>query len=333
MTERLRRLLVGLPEIDRDAEAAVLARASEVLRPAGALRRLDAVAAHIAGWRATTQPAIERPAVLVFAADHGVAAAGVSNYPPEVTGAMLAAVRAGKATVNAFARVAGATLDVFDVGVGDPTGDIRSESALSTARLDRITAIAVDAVDAVASAGADLIVLGELGIGNTTISAALPAALLGGDVDRWIGRGTGVDDEGLARKRAAIETALERIAGVSDPIEVMREIGGAEHAAMAAACLRARHHRIPVVLDGYVATSALLPLHRALPGALDHCLLGHLSSERGHRHLVEHLGLQPLLDLQMRLGEGSGAVAAVPLVRMACAGVVEVPTFDEWFGS
>jgi nicotinate-nucleotide--dimethylbenzimidazole phosphoribosyltransferase len=332
VSELIRLLLDGLPSFDTEAADAVRGRSEQVLRPAGALRRLDEIAVHVAGWRATTAPAVERPGVLVFAGDHGVTAAGVSNYPADVTAAMLAAVRAGRATVNAFARAAGASIDVVDVGVGRPTGDIRFEAALSPQRFDEIVGIAIDAVDAAAAGGSDLLVLGELGIGNTTISAALPAALIGGDVARWVGRGTGVDDDGLARKQAAVAAAVARIDDTSDPIEVMRQVGGAEHAAMAAACLRARHHRIPVVLDGYVATSAVLPVHVARTDALHHCIVGHLSAEPGHRHLLDHLGMAPLLDLEMRLGEGTGALAAVPLIRMACAGVVEVPTFAEWFG-
>jgi nicotinate-nucleotide--dimethylbenzimidazole phosphoribosyltransferase len=333
MTDALHRLLDDLPEPDASAVDAVRDRASRVLRPPGALDRLDEVAVHVAGWHADPSPSVDRPGVLVFAADHGVAAAGVSAYPAEVTAAMLAAVRAGRATINALARAAGASLAVHDVGVGRPTGDIRFEPALSPERLAAIVATAVEAVDEVAAAGCDLLVLGELGIGNTTAAAAIPAALLGGPTERWVGRGTGVDDDGLARKRAAVATATARVAGTDDAIEVLREVGGAELAAIAAACARARHHRIPVVVDGFVATAAILPLEVARPGALAHCLLGHRSAEPGHRHLLDHLGREPLLDLGMRLGEGSGALAAVPLVRMACAAVVEVPTFEEWFGS
>lgn len=331
MSDLIRTLLHELPSFDAGSADAVRERSGQVLRPVGALQRLDEIAVHVAGWRASTAPAVERPGVLVFAGDHGVTAAGVSNYPADVTAAMLAAVRAGRATINAFARAAGATLDVFDVGVGRPTGDIRTEPALTPQRFDDIVAIAIDAVDEAASAGTDLLVLGELGIGNTTISAVLPAALIGGDVEQWVGRGTGVDDDGLARKRTAVAQAVARIAGTHDPIEVMRQVGGAEHTAIAAACMRARHHRIPVVLDGYVATSAVLPMHVAVGGALEHCLVGHVSAETGHRRLLDHLGMSALLDLQMRLGEGTGALAAVPLIRMACVGVVEVPTFAEWF--
>ena len=199
MSDTVRALLTDLTTADAAAAAAVRSRSEQVLRPAGALQRLDDLAEHVAGWHATPAPSIDAPAVLVFAGDHGVVAAGVSRYPSEVTGAMFAAVRAGKATINAFARSTGATLDVFDVGVGEPTGDIRIEPAMTLSRLDAIAQIAIDAVDAATAAGADLLVLGELGIGNTTISAALPAALLGGGAERWVGRGAGIDDDGLAR--------------------------------------------------------------------------------------------------------------------------------------
>ncbi len=332
MTERLRALLEELPVFDTDAADAVRARAAQVLRPSGALARLDELAVHVAGWQATTTPHVDSPSVIVFAADHGVAAAGVSAYPGEVTAAMLAAVDAGRATINAFARAVGATVSVHDVGVGRPTGDIRVESALTTARFDEIVDLAIGAVDDAVTAGSDLLVLGELGIGNTTAAAAIAAATLGGDPARWVGRGTGIDDDGLVRKRQAVADAAARVAGCDDPIEIMREVGGAELVAMAAACVHARRRRVPVVIDGYIATAAILPLHVAMPGVLDHCIAGHRSSEPGHDILLEHLCMTPLLDLGLRLGEGSGALAAVPLVRMACAGVVEVATFTEWFG-
>lgn len=324
--------LLSLPSLDDVARTAVVERAAEVLRPSGALRRLDEIAARIAAVQGTTSPAVRNPAVVVFAADHGVTAGGVSAYPADVTAAMLAAVRSGKATINAMAATIGATVDVYDVGVGAPTGDIRVEPAMSPDRFAAVIGMAIAAVDAVAERGTDLLVLGELGIGNTTIAAALAAALLGGDTALWVGRGTGVDDDGLGRKRAAVDAARSRIGHVFDPIEIMREIGGAELTGMAAACLRARQLRIPVVLDGYLAAAAVLPLHRVDPGALDHCIAGHVSAEPGHQRLLDEFGLEPLLDLDLRLGEGSGALAAVPLVVMACAAVVDVPTFTEWFG-
>jgi nicotinate-nucleotide--dimethylbenzimidazole phosphoribosyltransferase len=325
----LRESLSNLPAADVAAGDAVRARAADILRPTGALARLDTLAAWVAEWQSSSNPAVHRPAALIFAADHGVAAAGVSAYPIEVTGAMLAAYRAGKSTVSAFAAVAGATVDAIDVGVGRPTRDIRVEAALPVERFDECVAAGRAAVE---SLDADLLVLGEMGIGNTTAAAAVTAALLGGEPGDWVGRGTGVDDDGFARKRDAVTTAVERIAHVTDPLEVLREVGGAELVAIAAAIVAARRRHLPVMLDGYVVTAAALPLAVASPGALAHCQVGHCSAEPGHRRLVEHLGMSPLLDLGMRLGEGSGAMAAVPLVAMACAGITDVPTFGEWFG-
>jgi nicotinate-nucleotide--dimethylbenzimidazole phosphoribosyltransferase len=318
-----------LPAPDSSSRDAVAARAAQVLRPAGALAWLDDVAIWTAGWQRSANPAVERPTALVFAADHGVAAAGVSNYPSEVTASMLQATRNGQATVNAFARSVGATVTAVDVGVGTPTNDIRYEAALSPERFDAITKLAFDAVDAL---NTDLLVLGELGIGNTTAAAAVAAAFAGGEATAWVGRGTGIDDDGLARKRQAVQDSVRRIASVIDPLEILREVGGSELVGMAAAAIAARHRSIPVVLDGYICTASMLPLHKVNTHSLDHCIVGHCSAEPGHRLLLDVLNKRPLLDLDMRLGEGSGAMAAVPLVRMACAGVTEVSTFDEFFG-
>ena len=172
-----------------------------------------------------------------------------------------------------------------------------------------------------------------MGIGNTTASAAVAAALAGGETAAWVGRGTGIDDATLSVKRAAVQQAVRRIAGVTDPLEVLREVGGSELVAIAAAVVAARHRSLPVVLDGYVVTASVLPLVLLAPRILDHCTVGHCSAEPGHRRLLERLGKRPLLDLDMRLGEGSGAMAAVPLIAMACAGITEVPTITEWFGT
>ena len=325
----LRNAIATLPPRDDVSHDAVTARAAEILRPVGALARFDEVAAWVASWQRSAAPAVRRPAALIFAADHGVTAAGVSKYPADVTGAMLAAYRAGKSTITAFAAVAGASVDAIDVGVGRPSGDIRYEPAMSAERFDEAVDAGRAAVDGL---DADLLVLGEMGIGNTTAAAAVAAALGGGEVAAWVGRGTGVDDKGLLRKREAVREAVGRIAGVVDPLEVLREVGGMELVAMAAAIVAARHRQLPVVIDGYVVTAAAMPLVTMNADALGHCLVGHCSAEPGHRRLLERLGKQPLLDLDMRLGEGSGAMAAVPLIAMACAGITEVPTFGEWFG-
>ena len=320
--------LDDLPQPDEDARVAVATRAAAVLRPPGALAWLDDVATWKAGWQRTSQPTVERPAAIVFAGDHGITtAANVSAFPAEVTAEILASAQRGMATINAFAKVAGASVTAIDVGVGRPTGDIRIEAAVSPERFDEICEIAFEAVDAT---DADLLVFGEMGIGNTTPSAAVAAALGGGEAAMWVGRGTGVDDDGLDRKREAVQAAVRRIAGIVDPLEILREVGGSELIAMAAGIIAARQRSIPVILDGYVVTAATFPLHVARPGALDHCIVGHCSAEPGHRILLEKMDKKGLLELDMRLGEGSGAMAAVPLVAMACAGVTQVATFDEW---
>lgn len=325
----LRTTLNELTTVDAVSIAAVNARAADILRPSGALARLDGIAAWVAGWQRTPHPAVTKPAALIFAADHGIAAAGVSAYPADVTAAMLQAYRSGKSTISAFARIAGASVDAIDVGVGRPTNDIRTHAALSIERFDEAVAAGRDAVNALDT---DLLILGEMGIGNTTAAAAIAAALGGGEVVAWVGRGTGVDADGLERKKIAVRAAVTRIAGVTDPLEVLREVGGAELVAMAAAVVAARQRNLPVVVDGYVATAAIYPLECARPGALDHCVMAHCSAEPGHRMLLQKLNKSPLLDLEMRLGEGSGAMAAVPLIAMACAGITDVPTFAEWFG-
>lgn len=321
--------LNDLPSCDVAAQNAVHERAADILRPSGALAWLDEIAAWVAGWQRTSEPRVEQPAALIFAADHGVAAAAkVSAYPTGVTQAMFSAYLEGRSTINAFARLAGASVTAVDVGIGRPTGDIRYEAALSEERFDDVVRAAFTAVDQLEC---DLLVLGEMGIGNTTASAAIAASLAGGETAAWVGRGTGVDDEGLARKRQAVQESVRRIAGITDPLEILREVGGAEIVAITAATIAARHRSIPVVLDGYVVTSAVLPLATIELGAIDHCTVGHCSAEPGHRKLLERLEKPPLLDLDMRLGEGSGAMAAVPLIAMACAGITDVPTFAEWF--
>jgi len=325
----LEALLDDLPEPDAEAHAAVRARAASVLRPAGALARLDEVAVWLAGWQRTSRPAVERPYTIVFAADHGVADAGVSAYPAEVTKAMLAALEGGVATAAAMSRALGAGFLAIDAGVGAPTGDIRASAALSPERAEACVALGREAVAKAAGDGADLLVFGEMGIANTTAAAAVCAAVLGGDATDWTGRGTGIDDEGLARKTEAVEAASARVAGMP-PLEVLREAGGAELVAIAGAVIEARRRSLPVVLDGFVVGASVAPLHVARPGALDHCLAGHRSAEAGHALLLEHLGMDPLLDLGLRLGEGSGALVAVPIVRLAAAAVTDVATFEEW---
>jgi nicotinate-nucleotide--dimethylbenzimidazole phosphoribosyltransferase len=320
-------LLVDLPTPDEGGASAVRQRASQVVRPTGALVRLDELAAWLAGWQRTPRPAVSRPAAVVFVADHGVASEGVSAYPSEVTAAMLRALQEGVATAAVMARQIGARLSVVDVGVGRPSGNLVREAALSK---DRFKACFEAGRRAVAELDADLLVLGEMGIANTTPAAVVCAALFGGLAEEWTGRGTGIDDATYARKVAAVEAARRRIDGVSEPLEVLRQVGGPELAAIAGATMEARLRSLPLVLDGFVVTAAVAPLEVARSGALDHCVAGHCSGEPGHRLLLDKLGKPPLLDLGLRLGEGSGALAAVPLVRLAAACVTDVATFGEW---
>lgn len=319
-------LTARLPLRNEPAFRAVSERAARVLRPAGALQRLDEVAAWLAGWQGTAAPHVERPAVVVFAADHGVAARGVSAYPKEITVEMLRALRAGRATANVMAEQLGARMSVVDVGVGDPTGDITETDALSPVRFSSCWDAGRSSV---AQLDTDLLVLGEMGIGNTTPAAAVAAALFGMRADDWTGRGTGVDDATYARKIETVDRARRRVEGDS-PLEILRRAGGSELAAIAGATYEARLRSIPLVLDGFVVTASVAPLAVALEGALDHCVAGHCSREPGHRLLLEKLALRPLLDLELRLGEGSGGLAAVPLIKLAAACVTDVATFEEW---
>jgi nicotinate-nucleotide--dimethylbenzimidazole phosphoribosyltransferase len=315
------------PSEDTASREAIAERAANVLRPAGALSRLDDVCAWLAAWQRTALPSVERPAVIVFVADHGVTAEGVSAYPRAVTAAMLRALNEGVATAAAMSRTVGAALHVLDVGVANPTGNIAIEPALTENRL-------IDAFEAgratVARVDTDLLIFGEMGIGNTTPAAAVAAALFGGPAYEWTGRGTGIDETTWQRKVDVVEKARARLHPEASPVEILRQVGGAELAAIAGAAVEARRRSIPVLLDGFVVTASVAPLEVLYPGALDNCIAGHRSPEPGHGLLLDKLGKEPLLDLGMRLGEGSGALAALPLVRLAAAAVVDVATFEEW---
>jgi nicotinate-nucleotide--dimethylbenzimidazole phosphoribosyltransferase len=315
-----------LPEPDLEMAAEISARAGRVLRPKGALRRLDDLAAWLAGWQRTKTPTVDRPSIVIFGGDHGVAVEEVSAYPASVTAAMMEALRSGVATASVMARHVGASLEVVDVGVGLPTGNIRTEPALDP---DGFLKALAAGRSAVAGLECDVLVVGEIGIGNTTPAAAISLALFGGRVDDWVGPGTGLDAEGLERKARVVADARDRVTDTS-PLEILRQLGGSELVAMAGAIMEARTRSIPVLLDGFVATAAVMPLEVARPGFLDHCWPAHVSAEPGHRRLVELLGRPPILDLEMRLGEGSGALLALPVLDLAVRSVVEVATFEEW---
>ena len=312
----IRALLAQLPTVDARATATARAREPELLKPEGALGRLEEIAAWLAGWQAQHPPKVGHAAIFVFAGNHGVTKEGVSAYPADVTAQMVQNFATGGAAINQLAREAGAALFVVPLDLDQPTADLTRHPAMREAECvaafnQGLTAPADDL---------DIIALGEMGIGNTTSAAALCAALFGGDPVQWVGPGTGVDAAGLARKARVITTALAEHAGqLDDPLEVLRHLGGRELAAICGAILAGRLRRTPVILDGYVATAAAAVLAKLQPGALDHCIAGHVSAEPGHRRLLAELAMRPLLDLDMRLGEASGAALALTIIRAAAA--------------
>ena len=324
--DAIRATCSSFPEGVKDAEAAALERQSMLTKPPGSLGRLERIAAFLAGWQGRAVPQLENVSVLVFAGSHGVTAQGVSAFPAEVTAQMVANFAAGGAAINQLARQAGATLDVVELDVDRPTGDFTQGPAMS----EDDFAAAVAKGRAAVKPDIDLICVGEMGIGNTTAAAALSAALFGGSGSEWVGRGTGVDDAGLARKAAAVDAALARHGNaLRDPLEAARLVGGRELAAILGAVLEARLRSIPVLLDGFVATAAAAPLARLVDGGLAHALAGHVSAEAQHRRLLGLLGLDPILDLGMRLGEASGACLAVNILRGALACHAGMATFAE----
>ncbi|WP_290689736.1 MULTISPECIES: nicotinate-nucleotide--dimethylbenzimidazole phosphoribosyltransferase [unclassified Haematobacter] len=321
-----RTLLTDLPQPDRAALAAADARNGRLTKPQGALGRLERLAIWYAGWRGAETPAITRPQIVIYAGNHGVATNGISAFPPEVTAQMVANFAAGGAAINQLAREGGAMLDVIPLDLDRPTADFTQAPAMTEADLVNALSAGWESVDP----QADVFIAGEMGIGNTTVAAAIAAALLGGGAEAWIGRGTGLDDAGLARKRAAVEAGLMRHAAVlDDPLEVLRCLGGREVAAMAGAIARARVERIPVILDGFICCAAALVLQRLNEGALDHAVAGHLSEETAHRRLLTALGKEPILSLGLRLGEGSGAALALPMLKAAVACLSGMATFGE----
>lgn len=321
-----RALLAAAPAADAAARAAAEARNGQLTKPPGALGRLEELAVWFAGWQGREKPRCDRPQVLVFAGNHGVVAQGVSAFPAEVTVQMVANFRHGGAAINQLSRAFGAEMAVHALDLDRPTVDFTVGAAMSEAEVVAALAVGWNAVDPTA----DVMVTGEMGIGNTTPAAALAAALYGGDPAGWVGRGTGVDDAGLARKADAVARGLALHAGeLGDPLQVMRCLGGRELAAMAGAIARARVERVPVVLDGFICTASAAVLERAVPGALDHCVAGHVSAEGGHRRLLAALGKEPLLDLGLRLGEGSGAALALGVVKGALACHSGMATFAE----
>jgi nicotinate-nucleotide--dimethylbenzimidazole phosphoribosyltransferase len=322
----LRAACLDLPGGHPAASAAVAQREAVLTKPPKSLGRLEDLVAWLAHWQGHAPPRLDHAEILVFAGNHGVTARGVSAYPAEVTAQMVQNFAAGGAAINQLAKSAGARLRVIPLLLDQPTADFTVAPALTEQEF--LTAVAAG-LDAVSSA-CDLICLGEMGIGNTTAAAAIAAALFGGGGARWAGRGTGVDEEGLARKRAVIDAALARhVATLSDPLAVAAAFGGRELAAILGACLAARRKNIPVLLDGFVTTAAVAPLWKLRGDTLAHAQAAHVSAEAGHRMLLRELDLAPLVDFNMRLGEASGAAVALHILRAALVCHTGMATFAE----
>ena len=322
--DEFRNLIAQMPGPDAAAIAAATDRNSQLTKPQGALGRLEALAIWYAGWRGDPRPMVSAPQVVIFAGNHGICAQGVSAFPAEVTVQMVANFQAGGAAINQLSRSAGARMDVYPLSLDTPTRDFTQEPAMT----EQEVLAALQTGWAAVHPQTDLLVTGEMGIGNTTVAAALAAALFGGTGTDWAGRGTGVDDAGLARKIAAVDAGLARH-DVTDPLAALRCLGGREIAAMAGAMAAARALRIPVILDGFICSAAAGVLLRLDPAALDHVVAGHLSLEGAHGKLLQALGKEPLLSLGLRLGEGSGAALAINIVAAAVSCHSGMATFAE----
>lgn len=317
-------LAATLPQADSAAAEAARARQNSLTKPPGSLGRLEDLACFMAAWRGTARPEITRAQAIVFAGNHGICAQRVNPFPQEVTAQMVLNFQAGGAAINQLCRVNGADLSVIALDLDNPTADFTTGPAMTEAEtLDALNrgAAAVDKT-------ADVLILGEMGIGNSTVAAALAMALFGGSAVDWVGPGTGSDAEGMARKVRAIETGVLRHSGLT-PARVLAALGGREQAAICGAVLAARAARIPVILDGFICTAAASVLYAADPALLDHCLVGHCSAEPGHRKLLTALNKRAVLEFDMRLGEGSGAALALGILRSALACHNGMATFGE----
>ncbi len=325
--DEIRGLMQELPGPDASAAAEARARQAELTKPAGSLGRLEEIAEWLATWQARHPAAVERPYTAVFAANHGIAARGVSAYPSEVTKQMVANFIHGGAAVNQLCALGDADLRVYEMALDEPTADFSEAPAMSEEDCVRAMAYGMMAVED----NIDVLALGEMGIGNTTAAAALCTALFGGKAVDWTGRGTGIDDPTLTRKIELIDLAMERHrpAMSGNPLEVLRCVGGLELAAIAGAVLAARMARTPVLLDGFACTAAAAVLYALDPRALDHCMVAHRSVEPGHQRLLDIIGKKALVDFDMRLGEASGAALAILILKAACACHSGMATFAE----
>ena len=315
-----------MPSVDETAIERARARQGQLTKPPGSLGRLEDLACWMAGWQGVEKPRADKVQVIVFAGNHGVTARGVSAFPAEVTVQMVANFEAGGAAINALCNVFGHDMQVVPLELDRPTHDFTQEAAMSEA--DCLAALNAGAASV--DGRADIMVFGEMGIGNTTSASALAAAVFGGSGADWAGAGTGHSPAGIALKAQVVDEALALHEGHLDtPFEILRRLGGREIAAIAGAVAAARAKRIPVVIDGFIASAAAGVLMPGNENALAHCVAGHVSAEGAHKAMLTKMGLHPLLDLGMRLGEGSGAALGVQVLKAAVATHGQMATFAE----
>lgn len=345
MKERLDATLRAIGPLDAAAQEAARLRQDSLTKPQGSLGRLEELSIRVAGIVGTPKPSIKQKVIFTMAGDHGVVAEGVSAYPQEVTPQMVLNFLHGGAAINVLSRHVGARVVVVDMGVAAdmaPHPDLVSRKvAHGTANIARGPAMSetqavqsllegIDLVEAELERGVDVVGTGDMGIGNTTPSAAIAAVFTGRPAAEVVGRGTGVDEVGLARKIAAVERALAVNApDPGDALGVLTKVGGLEIGGLAGVVLGAAAHRIPVVIDGYISTAAAMIACGLQPRCRDYIIAAHVSQERGHRLMLEWLGLRPLLDLDMCLGEGTGAALGISLAEAACKVLAEMATFGE----
>ncbi|WP_321504997.1 nicotinate-nucleotide--dimethylbenzimidazole phosphoribosyltransferase [Breoghania sp.] len=321
----IRNLFSELLGPDTAAVKVVREREAQLAKPAGGLGRLEDIVAWLAAWQGAQQPKITRPLVAIFAGNHGVADQGVSAFPQEVTHQTVANFAAGGAAVNQICIAHDLGLKVFELALEYPTNDITRDAAMDEKTCAATMAYGMEAV----AGGIDLLAVGDVGIASTTVASAILHALFGGAAGDWVGPGSGVDAQGVGRKAELVAAAVARNEGaLSDPLEVLRRLGGREIAAMAGAILAGRLQRVPVIIDGFVATAAAAVLHAMDPSSLDHCLFAHVTSEPGHVRALEIMGKKPLLDLGLHMGEGVGAALAMGLVKAAAQAHEGMATFE-----
>ncbi|CAM3200851.1 nicotinate-nucleotide-dimethylbenzimidazole phosphoribosyltransferase [Paracoccus aminovorans] len=314
-----------MKQFDETAAAAARDRQDHLTKPPGSLGRLEELAVFMAGWQGNPRPRIERAQALVFAGNHGICAQGVNPFPVEVTARMVENFGNGGAAINQLCRLAGADLQVIAMDLERPTADFTTGMALEIADLVASIQTGKDAVDP----QADVILLGEMGIGNSTVAAALAAATFGGTAADWVGPGTGADEAIMANKLRAVEAGLKRHKGAATAASILASYGGREQAAICGAVIRARELGIPVILDGFICSAAAGVLLVNDREALAHCLIGHESAEPGHRRLIAVMRKTPVVGLDMRLGEGSGAAVALMILRAALECHNGMATFAE----